>query len=109
MPSFGSKGEITVNLRTVAKNLKTEDLAYILDSWINTNGSSAFKTGKELGQMFRETHRTLQGLLVNMCLGILAGISEQEYTDPRNQRAIQTAKEITRQVTEGELPLQPFI
>lgn len=104
-----SRGE--VNLWLLAKNLKAEDLCYLLDEWVNMHGSSAFNTGEKMGRKFQETHRTLQGLLTNLCLGILTGLGRQElrFADDRNRRAVQACQKIGKLLEDGELPLQPFI
>jgi hypothetical protein len=127
MPLFGSTGKVElksynydtkqvesegeVSLWLVSKNMKLEDLCYLLDEWINCNGSSGFRTGQRMGQKFQETHRTLQGLLVNWALGILVGLAEQDprFTDARNKTAVETAIKIKEMLERGELPLQPFI
>jgi hypothetical protein len=51
----------------------------------------------------RFTHRTLQRLAICFAFGIIAGLSEQEHTDPRNETAIQTAKKIKAMIDKGEL------
>jgi hypothetical protein len=57
----------------------------------------------------RFTHRTLQRLAVCFAFGIITGLSEQEYTDPRNETAIQTAKKIAQMLEKGDLPLGLYV
>lgn len=110
MSQFGSKGEVelvdydyskkesvnkgTVSLWLLSKSLKAEDLVYLLDNWLNGKCGSPFPTGVKMGKLFMETHRTLQGMIVNLCLGILCGLAETDsrWTDPRNEKAITLAK-----------------
>jgi hypothetical protein len=58
---------------------------------------------------FRFTHRTLQRLAICFAFGLIAGLSEQEYTDPRNESAVKTAKKITTMLENSELPLSLYI
>lgn len=104
-----SRGEVSLWL--LAKNLKLEDLCYLLDEWVNVHGSSVYRTGEQMGQKFQETHRTLQGLLTNLCLSILVGLGRQElrFTDDRNRRAVEACQKLAQFIENGELPLQPFI
>ena len=69
----------------------------------------AYLEGKEIGLQLRFTHRTLQRLVICFAFGLIAGLSEQEYTDPRNGTAIQTAKKIAQMLEDGELPLGLYI
>ena len=92
----------------VAKSLTHENFAALLDEFLNSGGKD-FREGKEIGLQLRFTHRTLQRLVICFTFGLIAGLSEQEYTDPRNETAIQTAKIISQMVEEGELPLGLYI
>jgi hypothetical protein len=40
---------------------------------------------------------------------MIAGLSEQEYTDPRNEVAIQTSKKVVQLMESGELPVGLYI
>jgi len=55
------------------------------------------------------THRSLQRLVICFVFWLIVGLSEQEFTDPRNETAIQTAKNVARMVADGELPVGPYI
>lgn len=92
----------------LAKSLTPEHLAALLDDFLNSF-NNPFRTGETVGEKFLATHRTIQGCFVNFLLGCLAGISNEEYTDLRNQTAIAAAKEVKRLLDEGKLPIQPFI
>ena len=72
-------------------------------------GGKDFREGKEIGLQLRFTHRTLQRLVICFAFGLIAGLSEQEYTDPRNETAIQPAKKIAQMLEDGELPLGLYI
>ena len=40
---------------------------------------------------------------------MIVGLSEQAYTDPRNETAIQTAKKVAQMLEGGELPFGFYI
>jgi hypothetical protein len=86
---------------TLARCLSHDDFASVLDNWLNCGGKE-YRDGLQIGHKLRETHRTLQRLAICFALGIIAGLSEQEYTDPRNETAIKTAQEIKRMIDNGE-------
>src|SRR4030042_3588935 len=98
----------TIDVDTLAKSLTIENLAAMLDDFLNLGGKG-FREGKEVGLQLRFTHRTLQRLVICFAFGIIAGLSEQEYTDPRNETAIQTAKKIVQLMESDELPLGLYI
>jgi hypothetical protein len=68
-------------------------------------GGKQFEEGQDIGQLLRRTHRTLQRLAICFALGLIVGLSEQEYTDPRNEEAIKTAKKVAQMVQNGELSM----
>ncbi len=98
----------TISVNQVAKSMTLENFAALLDDFLNLGGKD-FQEGKEVGMQMRFTHRTLQRLAVCFAFGIIAGLSEQQRTDPRNETAIQTAQKIARMLEEGELPLGFYI
>lgn len=94
---------------TIGRNINCADLAEIIDTFLNRGGLNANNAGKEVGLELRNTHRTLQRLAVAFSLGILDGISRQEYFDARNADAIKTAKKITEMRENGDLDIGAFI
>ncbi len=98
----------TISVYTLAKSLTIENLAALLDDFLNLGGKG-YPEGKEIGLQLRFTHRTLQRLAVCFAFGLIAGLSEQEYTDPRNETAIQTAKKVAQMLEKGDLPLGLYI
>ena len=105
--SIKETGE-TISTYQVAKSLTSENFTALLDEYINLGGKD-FREGKEIGLQLRSTHRTLQRLAICFAFGIIVGLSEQEYTDPRNETAIQTAKKIVQMLEDGDLPLGLYI
>jgi hypothetical protein len=98
----------TIDIYTLAKSLTIENLATLLDDFLNLGGKG-FREGKEIGLQLRFTHRTLQRLAVCFAFGLITGLSEQEYTDPRNETAIQTAKKVAQMLEKGDLPFGLYI
>lgn len=98
----------TISTYQVAKSLTSENFAAILDEYLNLGGKD-FREGMEIGLQLRFTHRTLQRLAICFAFGIIVGISEQEYTDARNETAIQTAQKVAQMLEAGEFPLGLYI
>jgi hypothetical protein len=98
----------TLNTYQIARALTLENFASLLDEFLNLGGKG-YREGKEIGLEMRFTHRTLQRLVICFAFGMIAGLSEQEYTDPRNETAIQTAKKVVQLMESGELPVGLYI
>ena len=97
-----------ISTHQVAKSLTSENFAALLDEYLNLGGKD-FREGKQIGLHLRLTHRTLQRLAICFAFGLIAGLSEQDYTDPRNETAIQTAQKVAQMLAEGEFPLGLYI
>jgi hypothetical protein len=98
----------TIDVYTLAKSMTVENFAAMLDDFLNLGGKG-FREGKQIGLELRFTHRTLQRLVICFAFGMIAGLSEQVYTHPRNETAIQTAKKVVQLMESDELPLGLFI
>jgi len=98
----------TISVYTLAKSLTLENFASMLDDFLNLGGKG-YREGKEVGLQLRFTHRTLQRLVICFAFGLITGLSEQEYTDPRNETAIQTAKKVVKLMEAGDLPVGLYI
>jgi len=98
----------TLSTHTIARSLTLENFACLFDDFLNLGGKG-YRDGKQVGLQMRTTHRTLQRLVICFALGLIAGLSEQEFTDPRNETAIETAKKISVMLENGELPLGLYI
>jgi hypothetical protein len=98
----------TIDVYTLAKSMTFENFAAMLDDFLNLGGKG-YREGREIGLQLRFTHRTLQRLVICFAFGMIAGLSEQEYTDPRNETAIQTAKKVVQLMESDELPLGLYI
>lgn len=96
----------TVSMYTLRRSINEKQLAALLEGYLNGGRMDA---GWHVGLMLRFTHRTLQRLAIKFCLDLLRGISKQVDGDPRNQDALDTAKEITRQYEAGELNIGMYI
>ena len=85
-----------------------ENFAVVLDKFINPE-ANGFREGKLIGIDLCTTHRTLQRLLICFAFGLIAGLAEQEYTDARNETAIQTARKIVQMLDKGKMPSGLYI
>ena len=105
-------GEGTVSIRDLAGALRQAeqaDVAELLSDYCNRLAAT-YPVGIEIGRALQEKHRTLQGTVLNLCLGILIGIGENvRYTDPRNEVAVKTSQQIARDLEDGRFYCQPFI
>ena len=97
-----------LNAYILARSLSPENFATLIEDYLNLGGKG-FREGKQVGLQLRFTHRTLQRLVICFAFGLIAGLSEQEFTDPRNEQAIQTAKKIAQMLEAGELPVGSYI
>lgn len=95
--------------RDLARSMDAEQMAGVIDDWLNNIAREGFNSGKEIGHTLRTTHRTLQRSAVLMAFGILAGLAEQDYTDPRNEDAIKSAKVVAQMLAEDKLSFGRFI
>ena len=98
----------TIDVYTLAKSLTLENFASIIDDFLNLGGKG-YREGRQVGLQLRFTHRTLQRLVICFAFGMIAGLAEQEYTDPRNETAIQTAKKVVQLMESGDLPVGLYI
>ena len=101
-------GDETVSIYALARSMTPENFTKLFDQYINL-GSKGFSEGKQIGLNLRFTHRTLQRLAICFALGLVIGLSEQQYSDARNETAIETAKKLARMVENGELPTGMYI
>lgn len=93
-----------VSIYAIARSITPQNFAKLLDNYLNLGGKDIVD-GKLVGLYLRNTHRTLQRLSVSFAIGLIVGLSEQDYTDARNEEAIKTAKKLAQMVRDGELPL----
>ncbi len=97
-----------VSIYAIARSITPLNFARLLDNYLNL-GSKGLNEGKLVGLHLRHSHRTLQRLTVCFVFGLILGLSEQEYTDARNETAIETAKKVAKMLKAGELPTGFYI
>lgn len=98
----------SISIYTISKSMTLDNFSKFFDEFLNL-GAKDFQDGKQVGLKLRFTHRSLQRLAICFAFGIIAGLSQQEFTDPRNETAIQTAKKIKTMIDLGELPFGLYI
>ena len=101
-------GDKTISIYALARSMTPENFTKLYDQYLNL-GSKGFSEGKQIGLNLRSTHRTLQRLAICFVFGLIVGLSEQQYSDARNETAIETAKKLARMVENGELPFGSYI
>lgn len=82
-----------VSIYLLAKCIDENQFAEFLTDWTN-NFSVSYGMGQRIGRLLHTAHRTLQRSIIVVLTGIIAGLSEQSHTDPRNEHAIALAKDI---------------
>lgn len=98
----------SISIYAISKSLTLDNFTKLFDEFLNI-GAKDFQDGKQVGLKLRFTHRTLQRLAICFALGIIVGLSQQEYADPRNETAIQTAKKVKSLIDQGELPFGLYV
>lgn len=93
-----------VSVSRVARSLTLQNMADLMDEFLNI-GMKDQREGREIGRLLRNTHRTLQGSIYRFCLSVIIGLSEQEYTDARNEVAVRNGKKIAKMVEDGEIEM----
>lgn len=101
---FTVKGEAQIHLGDIPRKLTPSQMASFLEDYGN-NMLIDYKTGVEIGQELQNSHRTLQGTIFRVLLGIIVGLSEEKWTDPRNEIAIENAKKIAKMLEDGTLKM----
>ncbi len=104
--------ERKVYLSSVARALRTDpaQVAALLDDYVNVFADH-LELGRKVGREMHRSHRTLQRSEVLFLLGMLCGLAEQwpDWTDPRNERAIEAANKVRELVEAGELYCGPMV
>ena len=98
----------TISIYTLARSMTPENFTKLFDQYLNL-GSKGFSEGKQIGLNLRTTHRTIQRLAICFAVGLVVGLSEQQYSDARNETAIETAKKLAQMLQNGELPMGMYI
>ena len=101
-------GAETISTYALARSITPANFAELFDQYLNL-GAKGFREGQQLGLNLRSTHRTLQRLAICFALGLIIGLSEQEYTDARNETAIETSKKVAEMFKKGELPTGMYV
>jgi len=82
-----------VSIHGFARAVSQEQFAQLLDDYANCFRDE-YSHGKKIGEFLTHHHRTLQRSIIVELVGIIAGLSEQTYTDARNEYAVKLAKSI---------------
>lgn len=99
-------GEVSIS--DIVHSMTDENVVYLISEWLNV-GMKDQGNGLKIGKAFHSEHRTLQASLFRWCLGIIVGLSEQQYTDARNETAITNAKKIAELLRNNSLEMGRMI
>ena len=103
----GRKLKREVSVSEFAKALTNEQLFYVVETWFNNLMRQGWKEGLELGEHLSADHPTIQGVIVNAIAAIVTVMAKKQYTDARNNRAIELCQEMAKCVRDDKL--QPFV
>ena len=87
---------------TVAKAFSNEQFAEMLGDYMNCY-CNEYQKGQEIGKLLQSQHRTLQGSIARLLLGMLVGIGDTQYSDARNEKAVALGKQLKEMIEKGEL------
>lgn len=104
---YNKKGKETPNpveisVHSVAKAFSDEQFAEMLGNYMNCF-CNEYRKGQDIGKLLQNQHRTLQGSIARLFLGVLVGIGDTEYFDPRNEKAVALGKQLKEMIEKGEL------
>lgn len=97
---FEQKVELSV--RDIAKVITNEQFAEMLGDYMNCF-CNEYNKGQEIGKLLQNQHRTLQGSVARLLLGMLVGIGDTQYFDARNEKAVALGKQLKAMIESGEL------
>jgi hypothetical protein len=100
--TYEKTGEVEVSVSDVARTFTNEQFAEMLGDYMNCY-CNEYKKGQEIGKLLQSQHRTLQGSVCRLLLGMLVGIGDTEYSDPRNEKAVAVGKQLKEMIEKGEL------
>jgi hypothetical protein len=100
-----------IHVSDLARAITPEQVGELLSDMCNRMSISSVNMGFIAAEVVRREHRTLQGCVVNFCLGLLAGMAGvgEFGTDPRNQTAINSCVKIKDMLADGQILYQPLI
>jgi len=98
----------SISIYAIARSMTLDNFTKLFDEFLNLGGKQ-YAEGKIIGMKLRFTHRSLQRLAICFAFGVIAGLSEQEHTDARNETAVDTAKKVKQLIDQGELPFGFYI
>jgi hypothetical protein len=93
---------VEISVHSVAKAFTDEQFAEMLSDYMNCYCNEYLK-GQDIGKLLQCSHRTLQGSIARLFLGVLVGIGDTEYFDARNEKAVALGKKLRAMIESGEL------
>jgi len=100
----------TVHIGTLARSITAEQMATLLENFLNGGRGDSPSAHRIIAQHFTATHRTLQASAVRFHLGIVAQYAKEyqkawgDSTDPRNENAVRVARKIEAMMEDEYIP-----
>ena len=89
----------------ISRAIKTpEQLVEILSDYLN-RGTKDYNTGIAAGKVAQNQHPTLQGSMIRFCLGVVVGMSTNDYTDARNATPVALGRKLAQMLKDGTLDM----
>lgn len=89
--SHREENDVTVSVHSIAHGITPGQMANLLSDYVNIGCD---RHGLAIGKALCSEHRTLQRSVIVLCVKIVCGLADQQYTDARNEDAIALAKRI---------------
>jgi hypothetical protein len=93
-----------VSIHELTSGMGIDEMVAVLSEWCNKGGKD-FHVGLKMGNKLEFEHRTLQGLIGRLCLGILVGLGNQQFTDARNEAIVALGKQLETMINDGTLKM----
>lgn len=93
---------VEIPVRYLRDHITEEQIVDFLDDYMN-QFCDEYKKGQRMGKMLQRSHRTLQGSICRLLVGMLVGMGDTEYFDARNEKAVALGKQIKAMIESGEM------
>jgi hypothetical protein len=101
--TYEKTGEVEISVNDVGHALREDEkFAEVLGDYMNCF-CNEYNKGQAIGKLLQNQHRTLQGSICRLLLGMLVGMGDTEYFDARNEKAVALGKKLKEMIENGEL------
>jgi len=93
---------VEVPVRYISDHITEGQIVDFLDDYMNCF-CDEYKKGQRMGKMLQRSHRTLQGSICRLLIGMLVGMGDTDFFDARNEKAVALGKQIKAMIETGEM------